>query len=204
MHRKYVSLSAYVNRRASVNLSRALDPLSVDNAAVLVKERFASLDALASGVFMDRIRGLVMKSLYRDPVMTAPPPAGEDRHYQRFDFNLLYATDGNHKSLYREYPFLEPTPEIQRQARRAASVETTLWFAEDRKGWTKLDTVIATGQVTTCFVILRFLLRWNPEVESGNGSEREQQLYDRALALWEQAKTDPTSLLPDVNGGGRL
>jgi predicted acylesterase/phospholipase RssA len=197
---RYANLQAYASEKASVNLMPVADLLSVDNLAVLVKGRIESLLALTSDIFMKRIRSLVMTSLYTNPTMTAPPEGGDpERTYQRFTFNLIYSTERNRPTLYKKHPHLEPSAGVRTVSERASSVETTLWFKEQPDAtWNQLDTVIAAGQVTTCFKILRFLIRWNENVarsamvasdadgEETQPGKSEQELYDDTLKLWQK------------------
>ncbi len=208
---RYADLQSYASEQAGVDLLPVADLLSVDNLAFLVKERFESLVSLTSDIFMKRIRSLVMQGLYTNPTMTTPPTGGDpDQSYQRFAFNLIYSTDKTRVKLYEKHPQLKPSDSVKTVARRASSVPTTLWFSDDPDtDWNQLDTVIAAGQVTTCFVLLRFLLRWYPGLDPTSNHDAPPEdhpasaLYHDTLALWTTVNAgsidDALSLLPTLD-----
>lgn len=189
---EYLALKAYAEEKASVDLSPVLECLSVGNLSVLLRGRLESLLALTSDVFMKRIRGLIINGLFLDVNYSIPPENDTERKapYRRFTLNLIYSTEKNRPTLFKNHPALEPSDAVRTLAKEAADVPTTLWFNDDAT----LRTVIACGQVTACFSILRFLVAWNPDVATQPGTD-QHALYTETLALWEQLQDDPRTLL---------
>ena len=87
--------------------------------------------------------------------------------------------------------YLEPTPEMEQVAIDAAQTATTLWFDEDPvKGQKELDNVIACGQFTMCFTLLRLIAQIEQRPDSDITPEIEE-VRDRAIKIWQQLQQNP-------------
>ena len=91
--------------------------------------------------------------------------------------------------------YLTPTSEMVQVAIDAAQTPTTLWFDENRtKGQQELDTVIACGQFTMCFTLLRLIAEIEQRPNTKLTAE-VTQVRDRALKIWQQLQKNPYYLL---------
>ncbi len=94
-------------------------------------------------------------------------------------------------------PYLIPTPEMEQVAIDAAKTPTTLWFDEDRtKGQQELNKVIACGQFTMCFTLLR-LIEQIEQRPNTNLTPEITKVRDRAQEIWQQLQQNPYFLLGD-------
>jgi predicted acylesterase/phospholipase RssA len=120
-----------------------LHKLTVLEAIGLIELRVGSLLALTSSIFMKRIRGLIVTSVYRDP-------AYEGKRMM----NLIYSLDENRPKLYKAHPWLEPSPALRQLAKDAEAFPTTLWFDSPGQG----EMITRAGEVTLCFILLQFIV----------------------------------------------
>lgn len=84
---------------------------------------------------------------------------------------------------------LEPGPAIQAAATAATAVPTTLWF--DAGVQTSRDTVIACGQFTMCYNLLKRIYRLEVLDVKWKADVQLQQLKTRLLEDWILFKADP-------------
>lgn len=146
-----------------------LHSLTVPEAIGLIELRVGSLLALTSSIFMKRIRGLVVDSVYKDPAY-----AGKRM------MNLIYSLDENRPKRYREYPWLEPSPALRQLAKDAEAFPTTLWF--DDPG--QMDMVARAGEVTLCFILLKFIVEERATELADPGSP-VSRLFARLRQEWD-------------------
>ena len=91
--------------------------------------------------------------------------------------------------------YLTPTPAMEQVAIDAAQTATTLWFDEDRtQGKKELDTVIACGQFTMCFTLLRLIAQIEQRSDT-NLSPEIKQVRDRAQEIWGEFQQNPYFLV---------
>ncbi|HEY0385660.1 MAG TPA: patatin-like phospholipase family protein [Pyrinomonadaceae bacterium] len=150
--------------------------LTIPDLLDLLRLRFDSLMAITSYIFMKRIRALNLSGLMEDPDL-------------RNDvlFNVLYEMELNHPKLVGKDPETEPTNALKQVAARAEAVETKLWVTNQQE----LNNLIACGQATTCFNILKFLWeKRTAEMQAKSGPL--YALYLDALKLWKELKQEPT------------
>lgn len=57
---------------------------------------------------------------------------------------------------------LQPSEQLQEVAKLATEMDTTLWFDENHIRDRRLEALIATGQFTTCYNLLRYAFRFSP------------------------------------------
>lgn len=168
-----------VARMTTLELWPYLRHLTVPELFELVNSRAKSLVALTASVFMKRVRELV----YRD---ISVYEKYKDRHFS----NLIYDLDDTGKFADAVVAELAPTEQFRRLAVAAEDVDTSLWL----KGPEDLRNLIACGQVTTCFNLLRYVLEKRAR-QLGTAGSREAEIYGRAVTLWRQLKDDAYSLL---------
>jgi predicted acylesterase/phospholipase RssA len=153
----------------------------------LISGRAKSLIALTASVFMKRIRGLVYKDINVHP------------NYEGRQFaNLIYDLDDMSKFGPAIAQDLSPTGEFRELTALAEKVETSLWINNPDE----LRNLVACGQVTTCFNLMRYILQDRANELKTSGS-REEQVYKDAVALWDALKRNRYAFLrePPKNGG---
>jgi len=153
--------------------------LTIPDLLEMLKARFGSLTALASSVFLKRIRRLVVESVFTD-----------QKRRDKIAFNVLYELLLPHPKLEEKDAELKPSPQLQQVATRAEQMATTLWFANEED----LKNLIICGQATTCFNLLRFLQEQHGE-ELRDPQTEATRLYLRLKEKWLSLKLDPACLL---------
>ncbi|HEV2149660.1 MAG TPA: patatin-like phospholipase family protein [Longimicrobiaceae bacterium] len=146
-----------------------LQRLTVREALHMLEVRVGSLVALASSVFMKRVRQLVYGTAFTD-----------DAFKNRLAPALIYSlTRGS--SLFATHPWLRPGPGLQELARRASSVPTALWLTDDAE----LDTLADAGEATACFTLLKFVLR-DADGRLAAGDAARADLLERLRREWAE------------------
>lgn len=80
---------------------------------------------------------------------------------------------------------------MEKMALDAAQTPTTLWFAKNpEKAQEELDTVVACGQFTMCFTLLR-LIEEISNRQNKTLSPEIEEVRQRAQAAWELLKENP-------------
>ncbi|HYG83125.1 MAG TPA: patatin-like phospholipase family protein [Pyrinomonadaceae bacterium] len=153
--------------------------LTVSELIYLIAGRAKSTLALTSSVFMKRVRELI----YRD-IKVYPKYDGREIS------NLIYDLDDTGKFNDGVVARLAPTPELSALAREAEGVATALWL----KGPDDLKNLVACGQATTCFNLMRYILESRAAQLATPGS-REAEIYAAAEPLWEKLKSNRYALL---------
>jgi len=156
----------------------------------MVKARFTSLGAMASDVFMKRIRSLEFKNVMEDA-----------RLRKQVNFNLIYDLNpSTPPDIWKLAPDLVPTDELKKISADAEAVPTTLWFDHE----TDQQTLIVCGQCTAVYSLLKFMWeRWQDEQEGSpspvpkpdDPASPYYDTYMRLKAVWDKLKTDPSTFL---------
>jgi predicted acylesterase/phospholipase RssA len=141
----------------------------------LLETRFGSLIALTSTIFLKRVRALTLSLVKED----------EDLRHKVL-FNVLYEMELNHPALIAKDPQIEPSQALMGLAARAEKVDTKLSVSNQAE----LDDLIACGQATMCFNILKYL--WEErETELRAQTQPIYGLYQNTMTLWLALKADP-------------
>jgi predicted acylesterase/phospholipase RssA len=119
-----------------------LEGLTVAELVTLIQLRVSSVVALTASIFMKRVRGLIYQALFAD-----------DRYKNRRIANLIYSLTLGSR-LFDRYPWLRPGARLRELADRASEVGTALWMTDA----TQLDLLVSTGEATTCFSLLKYIL----------------------------------------------
>jgi predicted acylesterase/phospholipase RssA len=154
--------------------------LGLAEAWAAFRDRARSLQALASSVFMERVRRLVYRRVF------------EDRRFEgRRVANLVYdlARPDAAEGLP---PELAPSEAIRAVVARAVAMPTTLWFTEPGQ----LRDLVAAGQATACFNLLEHLHRRGALEDPG--SEEAAATVDALRRLWAALREDPFAALADT------
>ncbi len=152
-----------------------LQRLTVREAVRMLELRVTSLVALASSVFMKRVRGLVYGAAFAD-----------DTFKDRLAPALIYSLErGSH--LFAAHPWLRPGPELRGLAGRACGVATALWLTDHDGdgGEAELRTLADTGYATTCFELLKFVLR-DADGRLAAGDPGRTELLERLRRVWSE------------------
>ncbi len=150
--------------------------MSVPEVIELVESRIKSLVVLTSSVFMKRVRNLGYKDINVYP-----------KYQGKLCPNLIYGLDDHERFGARiNARGLEPSEELRTLACNAESVPTNLWFTEEDT----LQNLIACGQATMCFNIMKYILD-NKTVDLNAPRSRISEIFTAAQTLWEDFKVTP-------------
>jgi predicted acylesterase/phospholipase RssA len=152
--------------------------LKVNQFIDMMELRISSLFALASSLFMRRIRRLVYKSVMGDDLF-------KGKTVPTLIYNLLEAD-----RLKPPLEWLNPSSAACQVAEAADKLPTTLWFTEP----VQLRHLIVCGQMTICRKVLLHILdlcEYNPDAIPPH----LRTLFGEARALFEKLNGDPCALV---------
>ena len=153
---------------------RYVKNLKVNQFIDMMELRISSLFALASSVFMRRIRRLVYASVMND-----------DRFRKKvmpvLIYNLLEA-----RSRVAPLEWLNPTCAMCEVATKADKMPTTLWFTAPEQ----LPNLVAAGQITACRKVLLHILDLSDD-DPNKIPPQLLPLFEHARSLFEQLRADP-------------
>lgn len=176
---QYYEGQRQVEEMTTIELWPFLKRLTMPELIDLISGRAKSLIALTAAVFMKRVRALVYKDIKVHPT------------YQNRELsNLIYDLDDTTKFPKAIVNEIAPTEELRDLAVRAETMETKLWI----NNADELRDLVACGQATTCFNILRYILHRRRNELNTVGS-REEEVHKNALALWDMLKKDRYAFL---------
>lgn len=156
-----------------INVWESFKHVRLPAAVELTMTRFKSVAAMATSVFMKRIRDLGYKRIYGDSDFT-------DKRIS----NMIYDLDN--ESEWRDYvekAGITPSARLRQVAVNAEAYGTNLWFTRRED----LDNLFACGEATMCFNVLRYLLECRAE-SLKNPASPESELYARAKKLWDSVQ----------------
>jgi predicted acylesterase/phospholipase RssA len=163
----------------TIELWPYLKTMTVPELIYLISGRAKATLALTSSVFMKRVRDLIYKDIKIYP------------KYQGREFsNLIYDLDDTGKFRKDVVEKIEPPEALRALAREAEGVATALWL----KGPEDLKNLIACGQATTCFNLMRYILESRSR-QLDLGSTREAEIFAAAEQFWRQLKDNRYALL---------
>lgn len=171
--------------------------VKIFNAIDMIALRVSSLIALASNIFMKRIRSAGYGAAYQDPAYLGKLVA-----------NYIYSVDsqtpwtlqhpetdgkmlpGLSPGLIAEISRIPgPTDAVHLLVDTAARLPTLLWFQNDRE----LPDLVAAGQITTCVNLMKFIARTRVFDDAKNefADAAVQQLWVRLKEDWAALRADP-------------
>jgi len=160
--------------------------LKVGDIATLLVNRVKSVMMLVSSVFMKHLRRMNYRSAYTD-----------EAWMNRCITNGIYelrkgeSWEANIKSGYLP-SYLAPSDLIQQNSKKAASMGTTLWFTECQKADGMHDSIIAAGQYTMCFNLLKYIECTKKDPRNTNERHKEIIACENQLkADWDKFQNDP-------------
>jgi predicted acylesterase/phospholipase RssA len=158
--------------------------LSLPDFINMAKARFTSLGTMSGDVFMKRIRQLQFNNIMQD-----------DKTKDLVSFNLIYDLNPTKPDpIWITFPDLKPTAGMKDLSAKAEAVKTTLWFA---KGSPDQEILIACGQVTTCYSLLKYICKlWDRKSKTDATLPRPDaagsqynDIYLKLIAKWNELKT---------------
>jgi predicted acylesterase/phospholipase RssA len=150
--------------------------LKVNQFIDMVHLRISSLFALASGVFMRRIRRMVYDSVFKDARFA-------EKLVPNLIYDLLHA-----KSLPAPFEWLNPSEGMRSIANAANQMEVTLWFQNPQQ----MKDLIACGQITMCY---KLLVHMSSHKKDETLPSCCDAVFNRARELFLKLKEDPYALV---------
>jgi predicted acylesterase/phospholipase RssA len=151
--------------------------LKVNQFIDMMELRISSLFALASSIFMRRIRRLVYKSVMGDDLF-------KGKTVPTLIYDLLEAD-----TFQPPLDWLNPSPAACEVACAADKLPTTLWFT----GPEQLPHLIACGQMTICRKVLLHILKLSGDNQDAVPPHL-RALFDKARAFFRQLNGSPYAL----------
>ncbi|HEY0678154.1 MAG TPA: patatin-like phospholipase family protein [Chitinophagaceae bacterium] len=94
---------------------------------------------------------------------------------------------------------LMPSPKMQKVANSAKNTGTTLWFDETDVKEEKRDAVIASGQFTACYNLIKHICRLEILEPKYKQDADLQKLKSRLLKDWASFQEDPMFMIENTN-----
>jgi predicted acylesterase/phospholipase RssA len=164
-------------------LWNAIKSLSLPDFINMAKARFTSLGTMSGDVFMKRVRQLQFNNVM-DDVTTA----------DLVSFDLIYDLNPTKPDpIWKVHPILEPTAGMKELSKKAEGMATTLWF---KPGSPDQDILVACGQVTTCYSLLKYIWRqWIKKSKNDpslprpdDGASDHNDIYQRLIVKWKELR----------------
>ena len=174
VRRRMRDVNALLEKTIDVQAWPSFRQLTVPEFAQMLVLRITSLIALTSKIFMDRVRGLVLRKAYSDPDF-------KDRRVS----NLIYSLAKDSPEIWSQHPWLKPKPHLVSLSQQAEQMPTTLWFTEDRQ----FDVLESAGEATVCYVLLRHLVKHRAGEYESEGLPLFE-LFTRLRREWEVFQRD--------------
>ncbi len=148
----------------------------------MVRLRITSLFAMASSIFMTRVRALVYGRIYRD-----------ERYRHRRVSNLIYDLLPSRRFFFEDRPDIEkPSKALGRVVTVAVEMPTTLWFEKDKPY--QLPCLVAAGQATLCYNLMKLVARRfgsNP----ASYPDDVANFWNELVSDWSAMVADPYALI---------
>lgn len=168
--------------------------IKVRNLVNLSIRRISSLFRLANGVFLKRIRQLSYHKIYDNPKW-------ENRRLSSLLYLLNGKIDGGWQTKMKKDKLPEvlgPSILIQNNNDKAYSMNTTLWFTDKVIKDGIPESLVASGQYTICWSLLRYIHQLKKSATEINENYKlivacETQL----LEDWERFQSDPMWLFKE-------
>lgn len=172
--------------------------LPLNRLVPMVNERLKSSLMLVSDLFLKQIRRGQYEHLLSKPVMKNRALVCliyefSTAHQVRRLKNLEDVDSGWWESMK---PVLMPSEAIQSLVDDARTMGTTLWFDEGEKG--KKDKVIAAGQLTACYNLIKHICRLETLHERYKQDQALQELKQGLLRDWERFQQDPCFMIDNL------
>jgi hypothetical protein len=172
--------------------------LPLSKLVPMVNERMKSSLMLVSDLFLKQIRRGQYEHLLSKPVMKNRALVCliyefSSAHEARRLKNLEDTDAGWWESMK---PILMPSKAMQQLVDEARAMGTTLWFDEAQKD--KRDKVIAAGQLTACYNLIKHICRLETLHERYKKDEDLQALKQGLLNDWLRFQQDPRFMIDNL------
>lgn len=191
------------NNKGSMNVAfRYLDfflRLPLNKLVPMVNERLKSSLMLVSDLFLKQIRRgqyehLLSKPIMKNRALVCLIYEFSTAHEERRIKNLEDTDAGWWPAMK---PTLMPSPALQELVDAARSMGTTLWFDEEQKE--KKDKVIAAGQLTACYNLIKHICRLEALHERYKQDEDLQALKEALLLDWTRFQLNPSFMVKQLS-----
>jgi predicted acylesterase/phospholipase RssA len=162
--------------------------------------RVRSVSMLAQELFLKQVR-----RMYFDHAYGSPDVKPKMVSLFIYDLSTVHAKRCRRR-LAEKYPdsewwpryqdLLIPTPALAACADEARSMDTTLWYDPGQQD--KMDSVVATGQFTTCYNLIKYINRM--EVLNGSVGDDLKEMRTRLLADWKKFQQNPHWKVDELKG----
>jgi hypothetical protein len=151
--------------------------LRIGTVKQMILSRLKSVFILANDIYLKQIRRMYYDALFADPNY-------KDRSVQNAIYDLSKIKfPGNH--LPATGPV--PSPALIEVAEKARTMGTTLWFDSKHQAEKTKENIIAAGQFTTCYNLLKHLSK----KEESSRTEKQQALIKQLTEDWDLFTKDP-------------
>ena len=147
----------------------------------MISSRIKSVFILANDIYLKQIRRMYYEELFTDDTY-------KDKMIQNAIYDLSRAIFTG-KDMSTDP--LHPSKKIIDIAEKARTMGTTLWFDQQHQAGNMKASIVAAGQFTTCYNLLRFLNKKEP----GSLSPELLSLQAALQADWERFNTDPMFMM---------
>ena len=162
-------------------------------AEAMLMNRAKSVIMMSSEVFLKRLRQMSYSTLYDD----------KEWHNRVVTSTIYELRKGERwESLSRNKTmpeYLTPSEAMQQNSERAASMGTTLWFTPQEKASGMPQALMAAGQYTLCYNLLKYI--HDIEKDTTNLTTAHSQLIalkPQLLAAWQRFQETPLWMVPGV------
>lgn len=177
----------YINYFLTIRVSRLKQ---------MIGSRLKSVFLLADDLYLKQIRRLYYNMIYADkdlgPITISN--AIYDLSYAKFatkaDSKLAKTINASATDLNATPTVETPTDLIKETAEKARTIPTTLWFDQFQKD--ALSGIVATGQFTTCYNLLKYYLK-KPSL-----TDDEAALVKQLTQDWHNFNVDPFILFKNL------
>lgn len=161
--------------------------LRLGQVSEMLRLRITSLMAMASTIFMNRIRALGFQAIY----------ANEALKGKRVSNLIYHLRPGRPFFFKKNRPDVpDPSDELQKIVETAATMPTTLWFDDDDAQ----RNLVITGQATLCYNLMKFLTR-NCGRDPQAYPAEVKELWDGLVDDWTRLVKNPYELLDELLPG---
>ena len=182
--------SVFQKNIPSVLLSslHGLDKLSISLFRRMITERLSSTFTMVNYIFLHQLRRINYDFLYENP---------KNKH--RLITNTVYELNGQHqnliKSVINKGIFGNNCERIEESALIASQMPTTLWWDDEDRKLNRLDNLVACGQFTTCYNLMKYIDELPDEFKQDKGI---QLLNQHLKSDWGKFKQFPRYMVDEI------
>lgn len=184
--------------------------LKINVLKYMILARLKSVLLLANDIYLKQIRRHYYNMVYRDTDLS-----GLFISNAIYDLSLVKQKASADKDLVQVIGFDSlndaedstipaPSAALKKVAERARLVPTTLWFDLNNPDQRLRETIIATGQFTICYNLLKYLIRLEKMSTASPAGEVQpfgadlKSLKNALAADWKKFNDDPYFMLPVI------